>query len=694
MMKLYPVRPLMMAIVIASLLLNLPISEQLVAQEFNTSGKLTHWLTPEEMTRLDEIGMAFVETDPAAAPIRNVAEFDHMQGVLVRYPFGIPIALIKEMADDDIMVTTIVNSTGQQNTVINQYVTNGVDTSHCNFLISGSNSYWTRDYGPWFESDSSNQIGIVDFPYNRPRPLDDEIPKVVANELGIPWFGMNLIHTGGNYMTDGYGNSASTTLVWVENPTLTHEQVSEKVLDYLGVDQYHVIQDPNGTYIDHIDCWAKFLAPDKILVREVPTTHPRYTQIEAAAAYWAAETCAYGYNYKVYRVNTPNNQPYTNSLILNKKVLVPIMNSVWDDSALIRYEEAMPGYEVVGLIGKPSTPWESTDALHCRAKGIADVGLLYIRHYPLFGSYPCEEDYIIDAELLISSDTTVISDSILIHYRVNGGAWMTANMINTTGSFYSGIIPKQSGENAIEYYLSAADHSGRHANAPYIGEPDPFHFTTIYTNITAIPDTLKFNTLDECIEGKVTVLNNFTGTQASVVEIPEEGFNPAFAWFIETVPSTPFNMDPNDTTELRVRVGIPLLDQFTGYALDTLEIATFTGSMDTIHVIIAVSNSLITGDQKLSANQSVRLGQNYPNPLTKSTMIPFSIHQPEQVTIGVFDVHGKQVASLVDAFMQAGNHTVTWDGTDQSGRKVPGGIYIYTMRTANKVQSKRMVVIQ
>ncbi|NQV03300.1 MAG: agmatine deiminase family protein, partial [Bacteroidia bacterium] len=285
-----------MALLSCTLFITLPVIS--IAQDTpDAPGKLTHWLTPEEMTRLDEIGMAFVETDPPASPVRNLAEFDHMQGVLVRYPFGIPIALIKEMAEDEIMVTTIVNSISQQNSVTNQYIANGVDTSHCNFLIAGSNSYWTRDYGPWFESDSSNKIGIVDFPYNRPRPLDDEIPKEVADMLGIPWFGMNLIHTGGNYMTDGYGNSASTTLVWEENPTLTHEQVSEKVLDYLGINTYHVIPDPNGTYIDHIDCWAKFLAPDKILVRSVPPNHPRYAAIEQAAAYWAAETCAYGYNY-------------------------------------------------------------------------------------------------------------------------------------------------------------------------------------------------------------------------------------------------------------------------------------------------------------------------------------------------------------------------------------------------------------
>ena len=62
-------------------------------------------------------------------------------------------------------------------------------------------------------------------------------------------------------------------------------------------------------------------------------------------------------------------QPYTNSIILNNKVLVPIENNSYDDDALASYAEALPGYEILGFTGS----WESTDALHCRAKGIPDL---------------------------------------------------------------------------------------------------------------------------------------------------------------------------------------------------------------------------------------------------------------------------------------------------------------------------------
>jgi len=692
MMKFIAVKPALLAVCVSCLVLFLALPVTSVAQESpETILTMYHWLSLEEMTRLDEIGMAFVETDPPIAPVRNIAEFDYMQGVLVRYPFGIPIELIREMAED-VVVTTVVKNTGQQNTVLNQYVANGVDTSHCNFLIAESNSHWTRDYGPWFVSDSANQIGIVDFPYNRPRPLDDEIPKILANSLKIPWYGMYLIHTGGNYMTDGFGNSASTDLTIVENPQLTPQQIDEKVLDYLGVTEYHLVPDPNVTSsIDHIDCWGKFLAPDKILIREVPSGNASYAALEQAVTYWESQTCAYGYNYEVVRIQTPGGQPYTNSLILNNKVLVPIMNSTWDDSAIVAYQQAMPGYEVIGILAQPSTPWMSTDALHCRTKGIADTGLLYIHHLPLYGSRPCEEDYEINASLIVCSDTTVVEDSVLIHYRVNGGAWEIVTMENTSGDDYTGYIPAQPGLNTVEYYLSAADDSGRHANAPFIGEPDPFEFNTVYSMLTPVPDTLFFNTLLECMEGKVTVLNNFTDGKIIINDIPATGTGSGFWWNINTLPVLPVLLNSGDTVELRVTVVLPVLEQLTGYAIDTLLISTSGGD---VPVIIAVNDELITAIDDINMLADVHLGNVYPNPFTSHTTIPFILTQKDHVSLLVYDITGKEVTTLINEQRPAGNHQITWDGTDGAGQKAKGGIFVYTLKTSTKVISKRMVFIR
>ena len=60
--------------------------------------------------------------------------------------------------------------------------------------------------------------------------------------------------------------AAQTNLVYSENGN-NQTNVNTKMNQYLGITNYCVVADPNNTYIDHIDCWAKFLAPDKILIR-------------------------------------------------------------------------------------------------------------------------------------------------------------------------------------------------------------------------------------------------------------------------------------------------------------------------------------------------------------------------------------------------------------------------------------------
>ena len=311
------------------------------------------------------------------AVIRQPAEFEPMQGVLIRYPFGISYDVIKEMAED-VNVVTIVACVSEKNTLQTQYQSHGVDVSHCTYLIAPTDSYWTRDYGPWFMINEESMQGVVDFTYNRPRPNDDQIPTVYANNQSITVYNMPLVTAGGNYMTDGQGIAISTTLVWEENSGYSHAQINQMVNQYLGISTYHVVPDVNGEYIKHIDCWGKYLSPDTILIREVPTSHSQYDEIEAAVDYFESQTSCYGTPYHVVRVYTPNDQPYTNSLILNNKVLVPITGSQWDDDAILSYEQAMPGYEVLGFTGS----WDSTDALHCRAMGITDRYMLYIEHTP------------------------------------------------------------------------------------------------------------------------------------------------------------------------------------------------------------------------------------------------------------------------------------------------------------------------
>jgi agmatine/peptidylarginine deiminase len=334
--------------------------------------------TPVEWENRHIINDMGHRTDPPIGPVRNIAEYEPMQGVLIRYPFGISTSLIREMAED-VTIYCLVSSS-QQNSAYNSMSSGNVNMDNVEFILGSTDSYWTRDYGPWWVVDGNGDMGVVDFTYNRPRPNDNNAPYKVSEHLDVPYYSADFISTGGNYMTDGSGISASTQIAYTENSQCgTNDQssvplppcsyVDNVLADYYGISTYHVVADPNDEYIDHIDCWGKYLSPTRMLIREVSTSHPQYQEIEEVAEFFENTLTSTGEEWEVFRVYTPNDQPYTNSLILNNKVFVPVMNSQWDDDALEVYQAAMPEHEILGFTGS----WQSTDALHCRVKGIPDL---------------------------------------------------------------------------------------------------------------------------------------------------------------------------------------------------------------------------------------------------------------------------------------------------------------------------------
>jgi hypothetical protein len=272
-------------------------------------------------------------------------------------------------------------------------------------------------------------------------------------------------------MTDGHGFGVSTDLVWKDNPGVLHEEIYQKIHDFLGVHTYHVMPYPMNGFVRHVDCFAKYLSPDKILVLEVPPSHPRYTHVEDAVDYLENQISCYGTPYEVVRVYTPSGEPYTNSLILNHKVLVPVTGSSWDDEALASYEAAMPGYEVLGFTGS----WWTEDALHCRTMGITDKAMLYIHHIPLLDRPPTAQGFPIEAEIIAYSGQAFTGGTPEVLWKTNGN-WNSVAMTHVAGDDYLAFIPIQTVGSDVQYYIHAEDGSGRSENHPYIGALDAHRF--------------------------------------------------------------------------------------------------------------------------------------------------------------------------------------------------------------------------
>jgi hypothetical protein len=94
-------------------------------------------------------------------------------------------------------------------------------------------------------------------------------------------------------------------------------------------------------------------------------------------------------------------------------------------------------------------------------------------------------------------------------------------------------------------------------------------------------------------------------------------------------------------------------------------------------------------DEKAGVPGGYALSQNYPNPFNPSTTISFSVPQPGDVTIALFDLLGKEVATVVNERLDAGRYSVAF-----SARSLPSGLYFYHMRAGNFSETKKMTLVK
>ncbi|MEF3695437.1 MAG: agmatine deiminase family protein [Candidatus Cloacimonadota bacterium] len=181
-----------------------------------------------------DFSQRFTETPPPPAQVRPIAEFEPASAVIIRYPLGIPTSLVTHLSNTA-EVICVVSSTSVQNQATSAFNSAGVNMSNVSFMIASTDSYWTRDFGPWFIIDGNGIYSVVDFQYNRPRPNDNMFPQIFAQQMGFNLYGMNLQQTGGNYMTDGINTAAQTQIAYSENSGQGQTGVNLKMQNYMGI---------------------------------------------------------------------------------------------------------------------------------------------------------------------------------------------------------------------------------------------------------------------------------------------------------------------------------------------------------------------------------------------------------------------------------------------------------------------------
>lgn len=358
---------------------------------------------------------------------RAAAEWEPALGTMIVWPLSIPYKLVIELAKDNHLYTLVQNDSTKA-IASKWYTVWGIDSSKNTFIYApaGIDSWWTRDWRPSavFTPNKKMELGDGKYTYSTPESgiecndslefvyltADNKIIKTETDDSASIYVGAGLhtkvldlpfANTGGNVMTDGLGSAFSTCIILNENKFRGLEADSFLLLNrrLLGFTNYHIISNFEKLGIQHIDCFMKVLDEERILVAETPTDHPEYAVYQNIVENELSKLkTVYGRPYEILRIKTGRYSgdrlaAYTNSIILNKTIYVPLFRIKEDSFALKKWREVMQGYTVKGfyflLADEPLLDsnvkdhykiygWNGGDALHCRTRAVWDPQMLFI----------------------------------------------------------------------------------------------------------------------------------------------------------------------------------------------------------------------------------------------------------------------------------------------------------------------------
>jgi len=393
--------------------------------------------------------------------------------------------IVREVAE--VCKAYIIPGAASETTSIKSYLTSGgVPLDSISFYIYSNNSIWIRDYGPWFIRKQDGTEGIVDFQYNRPRPADDTIPWRIGQSWGIPVYGSPLEHPGGNFMVDGLGRGWFSSLIYEENPGYSAYTIDTMMRNYSGLELTAPMKRILTEYTGHIDLWTKILNDTLVMVGEYQAGHENDTVLDNRADSIMHMKNREGFPYRVVRVIMPwttSDAPptYLNSLIINNKVLVPTWSLPEDPQGIAAYQNAMPGYEIIGI--NCSAMASSGGAIHCIAMQVPASQYVHVRHYPYPDTSDLVSSYRIRCRIITSS--SLRPESTLVFYKVgSAGSYSTLalNAIVDTQGVYIAYIPHQTAGDTVFYYLLAKNTQNIRRTSPKDVPPHLFSFR-IYSGV-------------------------------------------------------------------------------------------------------------------------------------------------------------------------------------------------------------------
>ncbi len=187
--------------------------------------------------------------------------------------------------------------------------------------------------------------------------------------------------------------------------------------------------------------------------------------------------------------------------------------------------------------------------------------------------------------------------------------------------------------------------------------------------------------------GKVSV---FLSTSEALAQPPDLYLNISDASATISVPLK----GSADTWMGEIEISKEMSSGIATFAFSGKDLSGNTGSEITIGDSLWIAITRVEQSSVSQHPEAFTLHQNYPNPFNASTTIRFELPKTSHVELSIFNTLGKEVITLVNKDYQAGTHTINWDGTDDTGKAVSSGVYVYQIRAANFTKVRKMILLR
>lgn len=404
-------------------------------------------------------------------------------------------------------------------TIIQTLQRMGLRHDNLKFLVGEGNSIWYRDCGPiCFYYGDEDKVAMLDFFYRRyNRSLDDRLPSLIHQQMGIPNYITDFVWEGGNCLVDGAGSLVTSETVYDINSdnegpiewdgtdystvqhryktSLSKTEVQQALTEMLGQRATHIV--PSFKYdggTGHVDLYADAWNENGFAFSMMPEKYSGWEDYKTGnknMTYLNEQKSIFGRNYYTmsplpfpsdnnggnFKSQSQYNQyysrTYANHTFVNNLILQPCFSKVgddgmptaaWDRANIEAVKQAYPGYTIYCIDVRSFDG--SGGAIHCVTKQIPADNPIRILHKNIHGNVNLGELTAIPFSAIITNKSGIAQATLT--YRTNGGEWQSIDL-TANGNRWYGSIPAslfKVGEK-VEYYITATAVNGKTMTKPF-----------------------------------------------------------------------------------------------------------------------------------------------------------------------------------------------------------------------------------